>query len=66
MISDCVMCYLQTMLLQESGLLLEYECISVGCCRLGVGKLSDFEAKALDEMKVQLAEEIKKGNDWSK
>lgn len=35
-------------------------------CRLGVGKLSDFESKALEEMKVQLADEIKKGNDWSK
>lgn len=35
-------------------------------CRFGVGKLNDEETKGLEEMKVQLAGEIKKGNDWTK
>lgn len=35
-------------------------------CRYGLGKLNEDETKGLEEMKVQLAEEIKKGNDWSK
>ena len=35
-------------------------------CRYGVGKLNEVETKGLEEMKVQLAAEIQKGNDWSK
>jgi hypothetical protein len=34
--------------------------------RYGVGKLSEFESAAVEDMKPQLAAEIAKGNEWSK
>jgi malate/lactate dehydrogenase len=34
--------------------------------KLGLGKLSEYEQKALDGMKGQLATEINKGKEWSK